>query len=102
MAPRIRIVGILLLFAVSARADSLDLKRTDHQLHASLSFGATMAAERVLGSADVDFAPAIAALLVLGAGYWKESRDTEWSRGDIEADWAGALSGAVLTTTFHF
>jgi hypothetical protein len=92
----------LLICVASARADTLDFKRSDHQLHASVAFGATLATERVLGSADVDFAPAIAAVLVLGAGYWKESRDKEWSQGDIEADWAGALTAAVFTTTFHF
>jgi hypothetical protein len=81
-------------------SDSLDFSRSDHQLHATVSYGATLSTHLLFKELGFPAPQFFAAGLVLAAGFIKENSDPTFSVGDMSADAVGVTSATFFTLTF--
>lgn len=90
------------LFPIPAFADPLDLRRTDHQAHALASYAIALSVADILDAQNNSMAPAVGFAAAFGAGLLKELTDPEFSRGDLSADFLGALTGSIFFCTVRW
>jgi hypothetical protein len=103
-ATRVVLSAALFVFCdiASAATDTFDIDRRDHQIHAGASYGATVTTSLILHELDCPASPLIAGLVVLGAGFLKESTDSRYSAGDMQANAVGVATGAVFSMVITF
>src|ERR687892_1270261 len=87
------VIGLLLSSSAYADNEQLDFDRKDHQLHAGISYGATVAMNQIFKATDTPLPALCAALSVFTVGVVKEGLDPAFSTGDLKADAVGIASG---------
>lgn len=96
----------LALNCSAAKAEVLEegfnLGRRDHQLHFAMSAGLSLAFSEIYRANKISNAAGLGMLTSFGIGLLKEMTDPQFSTGDLEADFLGALTGSVLHLTLHF
>jgi hypothetical protein len=92
---------LLALLASPVFADDFRISERDKQLHMAVSFGATMAVERIIESrGEKEWAPFIAIGAVIAVGAMKEAADPQFSQGDMVANTIGAVWGGAFCWSF--
>jgi hypothetical protein len=86
--------------AHAAPADQLDFSRSDHQLHATVAYGATLSTHLLLKEVGAPIPQFFAAGLVMLVGYIKEETDNAYSQGNMAANAVGVTSATFFTITF--
>lgn len=96
------VIGVLLSSSAYADDKHLDFNRRDHQLHAGVSYGTTLAMNQLFEATDVPRPALCAALSVFTVGIAKEAFDPAFSLGDIKANAVGIASGTMFNFVFEF
>jgi hypothetical protein len=89
-------------FAQSTQESHLNFSRSDHQQHFVITSSISLASSEIYRANDIGFPQGLGALTALTIGLAKELFDQKFSTGDLEADALGALTGSLLSFTFHF
>jgi hypothetical protein len=101
------LAGILVFASLNAFAQPieeshLNFSRSDHQQHFFISSSISLASSEIYRANEVGFPQGLGALTAITFGVAKELFDQKFSTGDLEADALGALTGSLLSFTFHF
>jgi hypothetical protein len=96
------VIGLLFSSSAYASDKHLDLNQRDHQLHAGVAYGATLAMNQVFKATDTPLPALCAAFSVFTVGVVKESLDPAFSAGDLKANALGVASGTIFNLSFKF
>jgi hypothetical protein len=101
------IIGLMTLLIGSTcfagfQEDSLDLSRSNQQMHFAAGAGIALLSAQYFKAHKVEHYAGLGMLMGAAANVVKELLDKDFNTGDLASGSAGAAAGAVLSMTFTF